>query len=192
MRIFKSSYPFVGVPACVALLAFCADARATVHNANSSFSVTSNPNGVWSYTAAGTLLNTSGTAPGGYDYWYDSGATAPNEATVAYNQTSSTATDPPYDTVYIPPGEINLDPQSVSNAAVVFTAPAAGTYAISGNFVGSDTGEASHTVEIDDNGTSVFSSTISSYQQSVSFSFDETLATGDTIASPTTPTGRII
>jgi hypothetical protein len=73
-----------------------------------------------------------------------------------------------------------MDPEG-GNVSVMFTAPAAGTYTITGDFLGIDTGENSHPVDILDNGTGVFSGTISSYGQDDPFSFPETLSAGDTI-----------
>ena len=62
-----------------------------------------------------------------------------------------------------------------------FTAPVAGTYVVTGDFSGQDTNENSHAVQIADNGTTIFASTISSFAQISPFGLVETLNAGDTI-----------
>jgi hypothetical protein len=73
-----------------------------------------------------------------------------------------------------------MDPES-GNVSVVFTASSAGTYTITGNFLGSGTGENSHPVEILDDGTVIWKGTISSFGGKDSFNLSETLNTGGTL-----------
>jgi hypothetical protein len=73
-----------------------------------------------------------------------------------------------------------MDPESGA-AIVQFTAPAAGTYSIGGEFSGIDQDQNSHPVEILDNGRAIFTGTIALYGQSDLFSLTETLKAGDQI-----------
>lgn len=73
-----------------------------------------------------------------------------------------------------------MDPES-GNVSVVFTASSAGTYTITGNFLGIDTGENSHPVEILDDGTVIWKGTISSFGGKDSFNLSETLNKGGTL-----------
>ena len=163
------------------------------HNAVNDFSITNgNPNGVWSYLAGGTLLSTTESGENGIsglDRWYNGQTQVPDIAAVIKNTTGSSITLSGTD--QIPPDHLNLDPQGISNIAVQFTASASGTYVITGNFLGDDTGEHAHPVQVLDNGTAVFSGTISSFDQVAPFGLVETLNAGDTItfAVDTGPNG---
>ena len=84
-------------------------------------------------------------------------------------------------TVQFAPDHLNLDPQSVSDVAVQYRVPVAGTYVITGNFVGDDTHENTHGVEVLDNEAQAFSGTISSVGQVAAFDLVETLNADDTI-----------
>jgi hypothetical protein len=64
----------------------------------------------------------------------------------------------------------------------MFTAPSAGTYTITGAFLGIDTFQNSHPVEIMDDGTVIWSETISSFGERDSFSLSEPLRAGGIIA----------
>jgi hypothetical protein len=144
------------------------------------FSSTTNPNGVWTYEYDGTAFS-SGQAVtnfvgSGLSGWYD-GEAEPNAIYILQNVTGSNASA---ETIVDPTGTLWMDPEG-GNVSVMFTAPAAGTYTITGDFLGIDTGENSHPVDILDNGTGVLSGTISSYGQDDPFSFPETLSAGDTI-----------
>ena len=65
---------------------------------------------------------------------------------------------------------------------MTFTAPAAGSYTVTGDFLGIDTGERLHGVEVLVNGLPSFISTISSYAQNDPFSISTTLGAGGTIS----------
>jgi hypothetical protein len=144
------------------------------------FSSTTNPNGVWTYEYDGTAFSSSQAVTNfvgsGLSGWYD-GEAEPNAIYILQNVTGSNASA---ETIVDPTGTLWMDPEG-GNVSVMFTAPAAGTYTITGDFLGIDTGENSHPVDILDNGTGVFSGTISSYGQDDPFSFPETLSAGDTI-----------
>ncbi len=120
------------------------------------FSTASNPNGVWSYSAAGALLTQVSTGTGFVD-WND-GENSPNYAYVAQNTSGSTISDL---TIVDPTDALWLDPQGKPSVDVIYTAPTAGFYTISGQFLGIDTGENAHPVAITANGATVFDSTIS-------------------------------
>ena len=146
------------------------------YNAVNDFSITSgNPNGLWSYLAAGTPLSLTGDNPQGILYWWNGGA-LPNYASINENISGSII---PVD---FRPDHLNLDPQSLANVMVRFTAPTAGTYVITGDFLATDEGaEHTHAVQILDDGTAVLSGSISSTDQDIPFSLTETLNAGDTI-----------
>ena len=72
-------------------------------------------------------------------------------------------------------------PESNSDADVRLTLPVAGTYDITGDFLGIDSSENSHPVEILDNGVVIFSGTIGSYGQSDTFNLVESLNAGDVL-----------
>jgi hypothetical protein len=156
-------------------------AYATTFRAAGDFSSTSNPNGPWSYDVAGSLL-TQTASNSVANFWWNGGS-EPNSAVVGEGTTAGTAAGTAsFETIVLPSGYLVLDPEANADVSVVFTATTAGTYSISGNFLGVDTSELSHLVEILDDGTVVFSGTIASYNQSDPFNLTETLAAGDTIS----------
>jgi hypothetical protein len=166
--------------AILALLVCAQSLHAQTYNAVTGFSPTSNPNGVWTYDYNGgaysgsqTVSNFLGTGLSG---WW-TGESVPNSLIILQNNTGSTVN---YSTVYDPTNTLWMDPET-GNVAVVFTAPAAGTYSITGNFLGIDVDENSPLVEVLDNGTVVWSGTLSSYNQNDLFNLSETLAAGGTI-----------
>lgn len=165
----------------VLLLALAQGLRAdTVYNVVTQFSTASNPNGVWSYLANGTLYSSSeafSDLVSGLPGWSTNGG-VPNDQFMAANNTASPVT---YGTVTLPAGDLTMDPESGS-VAIDFTAPSAGTYAIAGNFLGIDSAEGTHPVEILDDGTVIWSGTISSDGQDDLFDLSEALKAGDVIS----------
>jgi hypothetical protein len=93
---------------------------------------------------------------------------------------NTTGSPLPYSTITFPTDKLYVDPESLT-AIVAFTAPAAGTYLIAGEFTGIDSGENLHPVQILDNGISIFSNTIGSPGQVDYFSLSEALNAGDKI-----------
>lgn len=168
--------------AVLVLLVFAQVLRAdTTYNIVTDFSSSSNPNGVWSYDYNGgaflaTQGSTSVNGTGLPGWWTDEAV--PDSLLIALNNTGSAKV---FSTVTVPTNTLWLDPESGS-VAVVFTASSAGTYAIDGDFLGIDSVGNSHPVEVLDDGSVVFSGTISSYGQSDPFALTETLAAGDTIS----------
>ncbi len=162
-------------------LAAALNASATSFNAVSDFSLASNPNGSWSYLASSSLLSTAVVGSGslaGIDYWW-SNQSEPNSDVIGKNMKSSTIS---FESIVLPVGYLWMDPESESNVDASVKVSTAGTYIISGNFLGIDTGEQSHPVQILLNGTPIFSGTIASYGQSDSFNLTETLAAGSVLA----------
>lgn len=173
---------FRGAILGLATLALAPFASAATYNMVTDFSDTANPNGVWSYFYNGTLFSLSQSSPNclatsGTLCWYN-GQGIPTAILVGQNNTGGTASS---GTLSVPTGYAFMDPES-QYAAILFTAPSAGTYTVSGNFLGADTGQNSHPVTILANGGSVFSGTISSYLGSVPFSFSQALNAGGTLA----------
>jgi hypothetical protein len=163
-------------------LAISGAANANTYDAVADFSATANPGTVWSYLYTDSLQTTPSllttmltVAPGVNDWW--TGGTVPDSVIVGRNSSGSPYTS---STAVYPVNELAMDPESGS-AIVQFTAPAAGTYAISGEFTGIDTHGNSHPVEILDNGTQIFKGTISTYGMSDTFSLTETLKAGGVI-----------
>ncbi len=171
-----------GVVAGLTVLCAGVPAHATTYDLVAGFSG-SNPNGVWSYVANGSLMGTYSAAcpgsPTGIACWSNS-QSVPNLARVEANTTSGVFTS---GTVVYSVGYLNIDPQSIVNAGVQFTAPTTGTYAFSGNFIGDDSTGNSHGVSIVLNGsTSLFSgAAITGTSSTDSFSFNQPLTAGDTV-----------
>ncbi len=144
---------------CAALLASGVAAHAATYSARNDFSVASNPNGVWSYgtlsSFTGGALTLFGTAESNRDFTgerlWDNNGTIPNRAAVYDNVSGSTVT---VSTVVVPTDQLILDGESF-NADVRWTAPAAGTYNVSGLFQRADTNSQSVSVRIVENGTTV-------------------------------------
>jgi hypothetical protein len=152
----------------------------SVYNVVTGFSNATNPNGVWTYdyngiayTDSQAVSNFAGT---GLPAWW-TGQPIPNSIYIAQNVTGSTIS---ILTIRDPTNTLWMDPESGS-VAEVFTAPSAGTYTIAGNFLGIDTFENSHPVEILDNGSIIWKGTISSLGGKDSFNLSTTLGAGSTI-----------
>jgi len=172
----------------IGLAAACVAQTAMADNIVTGFSTADNPNGNFSYyygtgSSTQTLYTTTqATTVAGMPAFL-SGNPVPDSILIAGNTTGSAVTS---STVTVPNNTLWLDPEEYS-VGVVFTAPASGTYDITGDFLGIDVDEGlssrslSHPVEILDDGTVVWSGTISSYGQDDSFNFAEALSAGDTI-----------
>jgi hypothetical protein len=171
----------------VALLAaaigMCLPMNALADDIAGTFSGTANPNGAWSYgqfteltstftplafhndtSSCSNLPNWSG-APGGFPV-------------VVGNNSGSSVTCGSWT---LPTDTLNLHPTNTSglDSDVRWTAPAAGTYLISGSYSALDTTTTLDSILL--NGASLFSTNINSLNLSKSFSLTETLAAGGTI-----------
>ncbi len=161
--------------------------HADVFNAVTDFSISSNPNGVWSYLAAGALFPLADGFAG------DCGSGVANACLAWSNFQSipdgvsmfantSGATLHPNSSTYDARNYLNIDPQGLS-AAVVFTAPATGFYQVAGQFLGDDLFATNHPVSVTENGTtSLFAGSIGIYGQKDPFDFMLSLNAGDSIA----------
>ncbi len=150
------------------------------YSAVGDFSIAANPNGAWTYLYGGTVLpdkSTSCNSIAGLDCWYNNIA-VPNSAAIEANDTGTTAS---FQTIVLPTNVLDLDPELNSNVDVRFTAATAGSYSIVGEFLGIDTSENSHPVEILDDGAVVFSGTIATYGQTNAFNLVESLHAGDVL-----------
>jgi hypothetical protein len=152
---------------------------AVTYDAVQGFSL-SNPSTVWSYSYAGAPFAISESTPNGLGvpYWW-TGGNVPVSGIIGQNVSGSTVA---VETIVDPNNTLWLDPESLSNVAVTFTAPAAGKYTITGSFLGIDTGERSHGVEVLNGVTPIFSDTIGAFGATDSFSDTVTLTKDGTIS----------
>ncbi len=146
------------------------------------FSVSGNPSPPWSYGSSATLGSAFNVYPvfsrGSVDQWSFGGL--PN---VWHNASTATVQQA---TNFTPPGGFGLHPGSGGEYSVVrWTAPADGTFRITGYFMGLDSSYPTTTdvrVVLNNNvAAPLFSGYISTYNQPLNFSFDVTTAGGDTI-----------
>lgn len=187
LRTFISSSTLRGLSVALWMSAVVVPiTKASTFNIVSGFSGSANPNGVWSYyydlasltpysASTQSVSNFEGSGVAGWD----DGLGEPDFTDIGVNNTGSNLTV--CGTCSIPTGYIFTDPEGIGTE-ILFTAPSAGNYVISGNFMGADEGQNSHPVEILDDGAVKFSSTISSFGGTESFDLSESLNAGDTIA----------
>jgi hypothetical protein len=163
-----------------------AGANASASNIVTDFSSAGNPNGVWSYYyGTGPSSQTPYALSQGFTACvltglpcWQNGGSIPDSISIEQN---TTGTSHSVETIVLPTGTLLLDPEEYS-AAVVFTASAAGTYNITGDFLGIDVDENSHPVTITDDGVAIYSNTISSFGQTDNFNLMESLNPGDAIS----------
>lgn len=184
----RKSQNFLALAAAILVVSLSAQSTALagdVYDAVTDFSISSNPNGAWSYLynndSGPQLLTNSGTGIAGTQgviYW-SNGINIPNNVAVFQNTTSSTVTIE--NSIILPTNLLGMGPELGSDITR-WTAPTEGTWSISGLFQGIDLNENSHGVEILENSSTVLASgSISSYGQQVTFDTNVTLAQGDTI-----------
>jgi hypothetical protein len=149
-------------------------ATASTYDAVADFSAVNNSNGVWSYLDNGSIL-TNHNASGLPNWW--NGQPIPNSVFIGQNTSGSTVNNA---TLQIPTGYLVIDPEA-HTATVEFTAAVTGSYTISGQFIGADIFENAHSVSIFNNGTSLWSNTISSIGQADTFSITANILAGSTI-----------
>jgi hypothetical protein len=153
---------------------------AQTYDVVSDFNTTANPNGVWTYQYNSTAYTlgqvVSNFAGSGLSAWFSNNG-IPNDLYIAGNKTGSTIS---VETIVLPINTLWMDPES-GTVDIKFTAPHTGSYSISGVFSGIDTGENSPLLEVLDDGTILWSGTVSSWGATQSFNFLETLHTGDNI-----------
>lgn len=119
----------------------CGSAGASVHNAASDFSASSNPNGVWTLGYTSSTLGSTFTAFGasgvslGLDFW--ALTTVPDLPGALYNPSGTTN----YygSSAVVEPGQLVLHPGPIGQYAVArFTVATAGTYTFNADFIGQD------------------------------------------------------
>lgn len=163
------------------LLGGAESASAQTFDAFKEFKLKDNPNGDWSYLFAGQLLTTKLKACGGvtkFQCWWNDGQ-EPDSSVVGANKSGTTLS---FETINLPPKHLLLDPESNADVSAQWTAPSAGSVEVTGNFLGVDTNEASHSVAILHNGTALKTFTMSAYQQESKFHLAFQVAAGDTIS----------
>jgi uncharacterized protein (TIGR03437 family) len=153
------------------------------YDAVKDFALSTNPNGQWSYLYDNALMKMSinATASTGQVAWQaevlDGYAiqvgTILGSSPFDFNLGNGDEYDFPTDHLYLSPW--------LGNVAVRFTAPSSGQYTVTGDFLGIETQQASHPVEILVNGSSVLMMTLSTFNQKLPFSFTQTVKAGDTI-----------
>jgi len=174
-------------------MTFQPDCKATTYNAALDFSLSSNPNGVWSYGYSTTLGSPMGlddvTVINGYGLcvWRNA-SQDPNGPSFAYNPTASpiiiddTATGGTDHMVWNP-YQLSMDPGSGGQYCVLrFTPPEGGEYQIQGAFSSVDQYFGAKTdVHILVNGTSFFdgvvygTTSVSDFDQSLQLNAGDTL-----------------
>jgi len=174
-----------GLIIAAGVTALASGAWATTYSAVNDFSIASNPNGVWSYiytpftppTSPSVLLPTTVGSPGSLEGWEI--VTGGETGNVIMNDSGTTQT---YSTIVQPTNELNLGPGAEFSVGVAFTAPVAGLYSITGDFVELDTFATDHAdVAIKVGGTGVYSDTLTSYGQDDPFDLLETLTLGESV-----------
>lgn len=179
MSVFSRAKKSITLCALAAgLLLSSGVAKAVTYNAVSEFSITNgNPNGVWSYLYSGIPLPTpkTGGLGGTIQYWHND-QNVPTSVLVGRTTggPDNFGNSPRFDSTYL-----TLDPESLT-VAVRFTAQVAGTYDIVGQFFAADTASRTHSVQIADNGVSIFDGTVG-LNQSAAFDLTRTLSVGETI-----------
>ena len=150
------------------------------YSAVGDFSISNNPNGVWSYlyvpSPTKIIPLSAHCSIAGMACW-GNGLGVPNFVLVGKNTGGSTLS---YLTIAQPTDKLEMDPESYTSI-VRFTAPTARTYSIAGHFSGIDRDENLHPVTILDDGAPIYSGTISTFGQVDTFSLSKPLKAGDTI-----------
>ena len=180
------------IPTVAALLCLVVVAlpnAASAYNAAGDFTLSNNPNGVWSYGWSVTLgstfhLDTNNTTAAygqnGVDGWL-SGLSPEGIPSVLYNTNPTQSFTAP--TIAIQPGQLVLNPNNGNYAVLRWTAPSAGLFNITATFSGvsSAPGGDSVDVHILDNGILIFDSTVNGSPSPTTYSGIQNLAQGATI-----------
>ena len=111
---------------------------ATSYDPTADFSLSANPNGVWTYgwmpSDFSSFNSYTDTITGAFKQWYTPGMSGDYTPTVGYNYTSTT-------NYGVLPGQLTLHPGPGGQASVLrFTTPSAGQYVIDGEFFSGDIG----------------------------------------------------
>ncbi len=150
-------------------------------NAVAQFSHVLNPNGQWSYydDVSHPPLKPAKNISGLHKVsgWWDQQG-YPNSVIILKNGSGVTVN---YLTIVAPTDHLWMDPET-GTATVQWTAPVAGTFGIRGDFLGIDTGQHAHPVDVAiGGGGALFNATISAYGQSAGFNIRRALVAGQVI-----------
>ena len=168
---------------------------ATIYNAVDGFSNVNGGASVWSYgynasnaadTAAKLDTYLTGIFGGQVNAWHNSDGSCcgqgTNDNSVLIGKDIGAA-PAVYETIVQPHDYLSQDPESYASADLVFTTKLAGTYKVDFGFLGIDTGEHSHGVDVRYNGGLVQGQggTIDTFGSQFNSSFTIKLAAGDTL-----------
>ena len=156
------------------------------YDAVRDFSITSNPNGVWSYgwlSSLGTPLNlytvTDTTTFSGLSAWLETGMSMYAPPFVGHNDTDDTLC---YLSFCVPPGYLHLHPGVHNELSVVrWTAPTSGTFFLQGAVRGLDFLTTTNFLAVLNSERHLFAATAIDRNPPVFFHRTLTLAAGDTI-----------
>jgi hypothetical protein len=156
------------------------------YDAVKDFSITSNPNGVWSYgwlSSLGSPLNlytvTDSTTFSGLSAWLETGMTMYAPPLVGHNDTQTTLC---YLIFCVPPGYLQLHPGVNNEVSVVrWTAPTSGTFSVQGAVRGLDLITSTNFYVILNSERRVFSAPINDRNPPIVFHHTLTVSAGDTI-----------
>jgi hypothetical protein len=161
-------------------------AQVTSWDAANDFSLTSNPNGAWSYgwsTSRGSAFSfmtaTENFENSGFYIWEESASQE-----LPFVGHNGMAADANFATVTVPAGTMAMHPGGFGeNAIVRWTAPAAGIYSVAATFTGRDyVGPTSTDVAVLRNGAELWSDEVDGYLVSRSYSSNSVvMAGGDTL-----------
>lgn len=169
----------------IGIASLAAPAGASIHNAATDFSATSNPNGVWTLGHTSSTLGSAFTpfaASGvslGLDYWAASAGPIlpgalhnPSSGTIFYGSSA-----------VVEPGQLALHPGQLGEYAVArFTVVTAGTYTFNADFIGQDRFVSIVNVHLLVNSGPVFGGALAGYHTTASSGvFVMALLPGDTI-----------
>jgi len=163
--------------------------RTPDYDAVRDFSISSNPNGVWSYgweSSLGDTLNlyavTDTTSTPGMSAWLEAGTYYSVPPFVAHNDTGKVLCLP--GSMCVPPAYLHVHPGPNGELTVVrWTAPSSGKFLIEGEFEGLDpNGLTTVDVHVLVNSTkSLLSGPITSYQWPLRFKLIVRVSAGDTV-----------
>jgi hypothetical protein len=154
----------------------------TRYSAVDQFSLNSNPNGPWSYidSTEPLLPLIGGVGILGLIGWISPVVTVTAREGIWKNTTGATLVPPAFTNLVMPPDHLLMGSFG-SKLTLRFAAPSAGTYTITGDFLGIDTAQTPHPVSVLINGSATFSGTLANYKQTLPFSLTQPLKAGDLV-----------
>ena len=147
MNIFRKQ--FFSALLCMGILA-ATESHATVYNATRDFSTSSNPDGVWSYgysASGGSSYSMTLFDNQLHSWWVKAGYVILDVPAAGINTSGSRLNGVDPDQLFLHPG-----PVSYGDFAILrFTAPATGTYDVTGQFFAGDSGSMSGSIVLEGN-----------------------------------------